>query len=72
MSDKIFIYGRTVDSVAYDLALALATKEAGDNSAYTLLTLIKKHLPECREMAEKFFDDETPPPATNVNIGFVR
>lgn len=72
MSEKIFTAGRTVDSVAYDLALVMATKNESANSAHALLTSIKSYLPECKNVAEKFYQDETPPPPTNMKMKIVR
>lgn len=47
MSDNLFNSGRTVDSVAYDLALALASKDPSINTPDALLEKVESLLPEC-------------------------
>lgn len=47
MSDNLFNSGRTVDSVAYDLALALASKDSSINTPDALLEKVESLLPEC-------------------------
>lgn len=46
MSGKLFSSGRTVDSVAYDLALALASRDKSISTPEELLKRIESLLPE--------------------------
>lgn len=70
MSEKIFSHGRTIHSVAYDLALTLATKDEDTNTPYDLLRRIAHYLPVCIEAAEEFKESESGPPVTDIKVTF--
>ncbi|KAB8312965.1 hypothetical protein EH228_04620 [Erwinia endophytica] len=66
MSANVFAGDRNIESVAYDLALALAS---GDQSIITpekLIQRIADILPSCREVAKKKFNEENPEPKGKV------
>nr|WP_237764899.1 hypothetical protein [Enterobacter hormaechei] len=58
---NVFQEGRTVESVAYDLALTLAAKDPSVTSPDSLLKRISDLLPECREVTKKLYSAEQPP-----------
>lgn len=60
MSQKIFSSGRTVDSVAYDIALALATKDPSLNTAKEMLARIESVMPACIDEACEQYKKEHP------------
>lgn len=60
MSQKIFSAGRTVESVAYDIALALAAKDASLQTPVDMIERIEAVLPECFEKAKEVYDKEHP------------
>lgn len=51
MSKNVFAGKRTVESVAYDMALALATRDPNVVTPNGLLQRIDDLLPECRALA---------------------
>ncbi|PPS58846.1 hypothetical protein [Pantoea eucrina] len=63
MAANIFKGDRKKESVAYDLALALAAKDPAANTPGALIDRIAELLPECREVVDKKYSDEIPPPA---------
>ncbi|EOI8228354.1 hypothetical protein FMK81_12785 [Klebsiella oxytoca] len=64
MSYNVFSGGRTKESVAYDLALALAAKELSSSTPGALIERIADLLPECRSVAESKFNAEVLSPFT--------
>ncbi|VXC86995.1 conserved hypothetical protein [Enterobacterales bacterium 8AC] len=69
MSSKIVSNGRLVDSVAYDIALAIASKDAGVSTPEALLAKISELLPECTRLVSAK-DAEESPPVGGVNVKF--
>ncbi|EOE2717234.1 hypothetical protein ACKDBV_004143 [Klebsiella oxytoca] len=61
MKANVFKGDRTKESVAYDLALALAAKDPAITTPEALLQRIADILPVCREAADKKYADEIPP-----------
>ncbi len=62
MSNKIiFSGGRTIDSVAWDLALNLAARDTSIKTPEELLEKIAELLPECVQVAETRKSVENPP-----------
>ncbi|MDH0357064.1 hypothetical protein [Morganella sp. GD04133] len=64
MTFNVFKGGRDAESVAYDLALALASKDPGVKSPQDMIKMVAELLPACRDVAEKTRKDETPKPFT--------
>lgn len=64
MSFNIFIGGRNQESVAYDLALSLATKDKQVTTPEELIQKIAELLPLCREAAEQRYKSEKKKPFT--------
>ncbi|HCD6065357.1 TPA: hypothetical protein NDT40_002806 [Klebsiella oxytoca] len=62
MEINVFKGDRTKESVAYDLALALAAKDPEITTPERLIQRIADILPLCREAAEKKYKDEVPAP----------
>lgn len=62
MSFNVFKGDRNQESVAYDLALALAAKDPEIKTPEKLLQRVADILPLCREAAEKKYRDEAPKP----------
>lgn len=60
MSQKIFSSGRTVDSVAYDIALALASKDHSINTAKEMIARIESVMPACIDEAREQYNKEHP------------
>ncbi|EMW2191462.1 hypothetical protein [Enterobacter hormaechei] len=63
MEINVFRGDRTKESVAYDLALALAAKDPAITTPSALIQRIADILPLCREAANKRHGEEVPPPA---------
>ncbi|MBI0677226.1 hypothetical protein HCH73_09320 [Citrobacter koseri] len=63
MEINVFRGDRTKESVAYDLALALAAKDPDITTPSALIQRIADILPLCREAADKRYAEEIPPPA---------
>lgn len=63
MEINVFKGDRSKESVAYDLALALATKDPAITTPDALIQRIADILPLCRESADKKYVEEVPPPA---------
>lgn len=61
MESSIFTGGRTQESVAYDLALAIAAKDPEISTPEALIQRIAEILPACRSAAEKRWEKENPP-----------
>lgn len=61
MKINVFKGDRTKESVAYDLALALAAKDPAITTPGALIQRIADILPLCRESAEKLHAEEVPP-----------
>ncbi len=68
MTQKVISAGRTIESVAYDLALALATKEPEINSPYVLVKRIADLMPECVKATKQQYSDENPIPPAGLFI----
>lgn len=64
MAFNVFKDDRGNESVAYDLALALATKDPDVKSPQDMILMIAELLPACREVADKLQKDEQPEPFT--------
>lgn len=62
MALNVFAGNRTEESVAYDLALALATKDSSANTPEALIQRIADVLPACREAAKEKYMAEAPQP----------
>ncbi|EMG7888340.1 hypothetical protein V5L74_002078 [Enterobacter hormaechei] len=62
MSEKLFKGGRKPESVAYDMALAMASRDPDTLSAYDLLRRIKQYYPDCLEAAKELHEQETEKP----------
>lgn len=62
MSANVFSGGRNKESVAYDMALALAAKDPAITNPEALIQRIADILPLCREVAESKYSEEIPPP----------
>lgn len=62
MSMNVFAGKRTDESVAYDLALALAAKDPSTNTPEALIARIADLLPACREAAKEKYKAESPTP----------
>jgi len=61
MSANVFKGDRTKESVAYDMALALAAKDPEITTPAALIQRIADILPVCRDAADKKYGDEIPP-----------
>ncbi|MEQ9970128.1 hypothetical protein ABRP72_13200 [Pectobacterium carotovorum] len=72
MPNRLFSGNRNVESVAYDVALLLASRDQALATPEQVMNKIKELLPDCLEAAKTIQDDETPPPATNINFTFSR
>lgn len=68
MSIKIFNSSRTVDSIAWDLALTLSAKDQEASTPDALLQKITSLLPSCHESANKLFNEES---ELHENIGLL-
>ncbi|MEX9217120.1 hypothetical protein AB7W40_23160 [Providencia rettgeri] len=62
MAFNVFTGGRDLESVAYDLALALATKESSVKSPHDMIQKVAELLPDCRKVANDTYKDEKPKP----------
>ena len=62
MSMNVFAGKRTEESVAYDLALALAVKDPSANTPEALIERIADLLPACGEAAKDKYKAEAPTP----------
>jgi len=62
MAFNVFSGGRTEESVAYDLALTLASKDPAIITPEELIQRIADLLPVCRDAANKKYKDEAPKP----------
>ncbi|CZW09904.1 hypothetical protein [Enterobacter hormaechei] len=60
MSQKIFSAGRTIESVAYDIALALAAKDDSLNTAKEIIDRVESVMPACLQEAKAQYDKEHP------------
>ncbi|WP_368301356.1 hypothetical protein [Kluyvera sichuanensis] len=60
MNKKIFSSDRTVESVAYDIALALASKDDAANTPEEMMARIESLLPACLEEANARYEKEHP------------
>lgn len=63
MSNKIISSGRTIDSVAYDLALVIASRDPSVSTPEALLAKITELLPECIKLVSAKASEEKPPPS---------
>lgn len=61
MKANVFKGDRTKESVAYDLALALASKDPAITTPDALIQRIADILPVCRDAVDKKYSDEIPP-----------
>lgn len=67
MSKKLISDERTIQSVAYDLALAIATKDPTTTTPELLLAKIEALLPECSTLVAAKFSEENPPLKSSVS-----
>lgn len=68
MSQKIFSAGRTIESVAYDMALALAAKDPSITTPEALIQRIADFLPACRDAAKEKYKTEAPEPPKPIKF----
>ena len=61
MKANVFKGDRTKETVAYDLALALASKDPAITTPDSLIQRIADILPVCRDAVDKKYSDEIPP-----------
>lgn len=66
MSANIFNSDRTIDSVAYDIALLLASRDKSLLTPVDVIQKIESLLPECIEVAEKQRSKENPVPVGGI------
>lgn len=62
MAFNVFTGDRNQESVAYDLALALAVKDASIKTPEALIQRIADLLPLCRDAAKEKYKSEAPEP----------
>ncbi|AVY99324.1 hypothetical protein DAI21_17535 [Lelliottia sp. WB101] len=62
MAFNVFQDKRNQESVAYDLALALAAKDPAITSPEALIKRVSELLPDCRSAAEAQYNSERPEP----------
>lgn len=62
MAFNVFQDKRNQESVAYDLALALAVKDPAITSPEALIKRVSELLPDCRSAAEAQYNSERPEP----------
>ncbi|EBP0013210.1 hypothetical protein HX37_20975 [Salmonella enterica] len=60
MTFNVFAANRTEESVAYDMALAIASKEPDVTTPESLIERIADLLPACREAAIEKYKSEDP------------
>ncbi|WP_418396194.1 hypothetical protein [Yersinia sp. LJYL362] len=68
MTQKVISAGRTIESVAYDMALALASRDDEILTAEQMIQRIESLMPACFEAAKKQDKKEYP----MVDIGMFR
>lgn len=66
----IFNNERTTDSVAWDLALVIASKDSSLTAPEDVLRKIIEIYPSCREAAKARWSHENPPPE-NLDVLFI-
>lgn len=62
MAMNVFSGDRTQESVAYDLALALAAKDPAITTPEALIQRVADLLPVCREVTNERYKGEAPRP----------
>jgi|GEM_PF-1033500 hypothetical protein len=70
MALNVFTGGRTEESVAYDLAQALALKDTTITTPEELIQRIANLLPAYREAAKAQYSSENPPPSGKVDVNW--
>ncbi|ATG16718.1 hypothetical protein CO695_10570 [Providencia alcalifaciens] len=63
MSKNVITEHNPVERVAFDMALALATKQNSIKTPEQLMAEIEVLYPECYEVAKKQWSKENPPPS---------